>query len=829
MNAIYKFVMAQLAKGAAKRTGITTISRADDIMVRASARQIERTLEKMGVDVSKITSPKEVEKLLDIQASWLKQTPKKSKPPADVLDLSGKKIDTSKPILGGKNVPETEAEIAARLTKQNKETVANINQQMIEEDRAIKDMYRTTGGGTRTLDEDAGYLAEFLADDAGKFLDDLPKAEQTKFYDRAYKALVRHQKKKLDPEDFAGGGIAGMLGEPTYADEDHRVPLGGGKFVFDAARRKFLQAMGAGAAGVGAAKAGLFGLLKGSKSAVVKDLTSVPIKNIDGMPLWFKPLVNKVIAQGDDVSKRFATQERQIVHQSTLPDSKTPVIVTQDLNTGDVLVDIGMGKHGFKEGHLGQPVRLEYKAAEDIMSGPSDEPFKVGVRDPLLRIKSSVHEDLVGSGLKGDPKTLSLKPGKTKEEFWVEEAEFSGGHPENVKFEDVSIEKFGEHGSNFDEVEKFATGKVKKVKKKQGTVGWSSTKYRYEGDMASGGRVPLSGGKSPDPSDATTTQLLDILFDEGFDMEGILRMLKQSQVGNQGDFSSGYQSTWRKAEGGRVPLGKGKLAKYATPEGLAALIEKLFPGTTKLGKTSKTMADKTQLRRAIADFRKREKKARQLTDDEYDDFVDELGGEDQLEAYTFDGTVGDSQRILKEHKDYHDYMYQQYKTGKLEPKAGEVNRGRLKLLRERSDEAGMSGDQKLFSRDEMDELEYLEDHFAQVDKEEAFQFAERIREAKANKKSPWYTDPKTLTPEEELRREFPGIDDKMIKNILADKNPQRIAEVKASLHEALKMQQKGMGHEEIMKALRDSWGRKKNASGGRVSLSAGGLAGMLGE
>jgi hypothetical protein len=43
------------------------------------------------------------------------------------------------------------------------------------------------------------------------------------------------------------------------------------------------------------------------------------------------------------------------------------------------------------------------------------------------------------------------------------------------------------------------------------------------------------------------------------------------------------------------------------------------------------------------------------------------------------------------------------------------------------------------------------------------------------------------------------------------------------------MQKKGMGTEEIMKALRDSWGRKKNALGGRVSLSSGGLAGMLGE
>ena len=199
--------------------------------------------------------------------------------------------------------------------------------------------------------------------------------------------------------------------------------------------------------------------------------------------------------------------------------------------------------------------------------------------------------------------------------------------------------------------------------------------------------------------------------------------------------------------------------------------------------------------------------------------------------WDFGSTRRELDAELANRAEEHKYMYQQYKMGKLDPKPGEVNRGRLELLRRRSDEA--YGDPKMFSRDEMDELDVLEDHFAQVDKEEAFRFAEekRIRKEKAgaNKESPWFEDPKTITPEEELRREFPGISDDMIKNILADKNPQRIAEVKASLHEALKMQQKGMGHEEIMKALRDSWGRKKNASGGRVSLSAGGLAGMLGE
>jgi hypothetical protein len=65
-----------------------------------------------------------------------------------------------------------------------------------------------------------------------------------------------------------------------------------------------------------------------------------------------------------------------------------------------------------------------------------------------------------------DAGKIKAKGKEVPEEFNVEEAEFTGGHPENVKFEESTIEKFGDHGSNFDEVEMFATGKVKKVKTK---------------------------------------------------------------------------------------------------------------------------------------------------------------------------------------------------------------------------------------------------------------------------------------------------------------------------------------------------------------------------
>ena len=73
---------------------------------------------------------------------------------------------------------------------------------------------------------------------------------------------------------------------------------------------------------------------------------------------------------------------------------------------------------------------------------------------------------------------------------------------------------------------------------------------------------------------------------------------------------------------------------------------------------------------------------------------------------------------------------------------------------------------------------------------------------------------------EDLRKEFPGISDDLINKILTDDNPQRVAEVKATMREALKMQEKGMGPDEIINIFKNMK-RTKQASGG--------LAGMLGE
>ncbi len=95
----------------------------------------------------------------------------------------------------------------------------------------------------------------------------------------------------------------------------------------------------------------------------VKSLTSVPIGNAPGMPDWYWGLVNKVIKEGDDVTKKFATQERQIVHNKKLGDPKDvyadDITVTQELDTGNVRVEYHAGSN------MGEaPIQLDYKAPQ---------------------------------------------------------------------------------------------------------------------------------------------------------------------------------------------------------------------------------------------------------------------------------------------------------------------------------------------------------------------------------------------------------------------------------------------------------------------------------
>ena len=65
---------------------------------------------------------------------------------------------------------------------------------------------------------------------------------------------------------------------------------------------------------------------------------------------------------------------------------------------------------------------------------------------------------------------------------------------------------------------------------------------------------------------------------------------------------------------------------------------------------------------------------KKLNNDEYEEFLEEIGGDDRLEAYDFDGTAGSAKKILKDDVEYEESMFEQYKAGKLNPEQPKSNK-----------------------------------------------------------------------------------------------------------------------------------------------------------
>jgi hypothetical protein len=265
--------------------------------------------------------------------------------------------------------------------------------------------------------------------------------------------------KDIDPENLAHGGRTGtglnyLLGED---DQNVRVPFKDGT-KFDPKRRTVLKGIAA------LATLPVIGkFFKWAKPAAkIADVTSVPIKNISGMPAWFKPLVNKVIKEGDDVTKKLATQERQIVHTKKL-DEFDEVTVTQDLNTGNVRVEY----HGST--NMGEaPIQLDYKAGEII------EPTKTS------------------KGIKTKPE-FSAVESEPRVTNWDGDIEWDG---ENV------VNKVDDLLTDTTKLETYATGKKPNIKK----LLKSEQKKKYvnklnDDQMEQINFIENKHGPGPDPTD----------------------------------------------------------------------------------------------------------------------------------------------------------------------------------------------------------------------------------------------------------------------------------------------------------------------------------------
>ena len=422
MKAVVQWVLRTMMKD---QTGIVQTMPKKDLVDFNVAMTAERLM-RGGIDPNSLKNANQVENALN-QIDNAKKADKgiKSTKSAKVMDMEGKEISPGSRIMGGKQA-ETEAEIAARMRKENKEAAERLREKSIakfEKDQNLLELEKAIDNASPGFAKgDMKYNAQLVADDLaadrfGKDFYDLDQRQQMDLYDEAYTALSKQRfKNKLDPEDMAQGGRAGfkdglspamqkrmmellMQGVPMdkvqkeaesqLRQEEFRSKTGplleaakGGiarlGFKDGMTRRTFLKILG------GAMAIPIVGkFLKPLKTA--KGVTKVPViktDNVPGKPEWFDALVNKVIVEGDDVTKRFATGERQSIHQKTLDDGSV-VRVTEDVDDGAVRVEYESEQNVF-----GDPVQMQYKKPLPDEGAPSPTAeFTTAESGPVSRVQ----------------------------------------------------------------------------------------------------------------------------------------------------------------------------------------------------------------------------------------------------------------------------------------------------------------------------------------------------------------------------------------------------------------------------------------------------------
>jgi len=220
MKAIYQWVLRTMMKD---QTGVMqTLPKKNlvDFNVAITAERLMRN----GIDPNALKNVNQVENAINqIEAPRNVQQGIRNTESAKVFDLKGKEIPKGSKIMGGKQA-ETEAEIAARMSKENKEAAQRIREKSIakfEKDQDLKEIEEAIDNASPGFAGDKKYDAQLVADDIaekrfGKEFYDLDEIDQMQLYDEAYQGLSKQRfKNKPDPEDMADGGVAGLLGERT--------------------------------------------------------------------------------------------------------------------------------------------------------------------------------------------------------------------------------------------------------------------------------------------------------------------------------------------------------------------------------------------------------------------------------------------------------------------------------------------------------------------------------------------------------------------------------------------------------------------------------------
>ena len=365
-----KYILNVARKSLVKDQGSGIMQVPGRMDAEAKASEIVTKLTDAGLGLDKmddfIRSEADVKKFLNILESMEKERMKVI--PADspqgrkiteqlfgkrgeVFDMTGKKIPEGSGIMGGKQIKNE----PGSLMSVNKEGLAGMEYEIPSGSKKGK----ITKKSQKVTDRDMFRAANvFKKTDIDKIIKNINKLDPIESMKEANKIIKRDSYYKglsdkdakrileetedhifgrdvdMDPEDFAIGGRVGLKDGPP-----------------DPSRRNFLKIMG------GLATIPIVG--KFFKPAKVgKTITKVPIvktADVAGKPEWFDALVNKVILEGDDVTKNFATKDREVVHVKKINDD-TSVRVTQDMDEGAIRVE-----YDSPENMYGETVQLQYK------------------------------------------------------------------------------------------------------------------------------------------------------------------------------------------------------------------------------------------------------------------------------------------------------------------------------------------------------------------------------------------------------------------------------------------------------------------------------------
>ena len=252
--------------------------------------------------------------------------------------------------------PKSDAEIKAKFDKQNKESIERLKKKkeddpkfytggMVDVEPNLSDighgsdalMARTrlmSPGGQSTTSTGLNYL---LAEDNDNIRVPFNKGKTYKQkLEEEIKKRLKYKRQGMEFDNPLGPEGTFNTGNPPKVyelAEGGRIGFSKGKIakeVLDKGRRGFMKAAGATGAGIAALKTGLLGF--GEKAAPVVEKA---VESAKGVPPYFYQLIDVIKSKGQEI-RSYGERVKQYIAPSK--DGKSELMLTEDLNTGDIQV-----------------------------------------------------------------------------------------------------------------------------------------------------------------------------------------------------------------------------------------------------------------------------------------------------------------------------------------------------------------------------------------------------------------------------------------------------------------------------------------------------------